>query len=220
MKITPILLLLGAVLTFFTPQFSIAQTDLALLHNLAEHNHKSVEALVLYPSETRLAILESTKHPEVLIKMQDMRDKTSAAFRTLIEDLPRATQAVFYDLNRYPGLTESLVIQSNNPVALRKMLEALPSDKQEEAFVQNPSRRKPIQNPPTPKTEKPAQREPAPAQRPRTQPSEAKDYHRQNWEEKKHPQKYRATTQLQRPLSRQEQPPPMPQKAGETNNTL
>lgn len=111
-----------------------AQTDRALLADLAEENKASVEALVLYPSETRLAILEATKYPEVLIKMQNMRDKTSAAFRTLIEDFPRSTQTVFYDVSRYSGLTELLVSQQNDPAAIRKSLEVMPPDKQEETF--------------------------------------------------------------------------------------
>ena len=49
----------------------IAQTDLSLLGDLAEENKKSVEALVLYPPETRLAILQATKSPEILVKMQN-----------------------------------------------------------------------------------------------------------------------------------------------------
>ncbi len=113
---------------------AVAQTDAALLRDLAEENKKSVEALVLYPSETRLAILETTKYPEILIKMQDMRDKTSTAFRSLIEDFPRATQTVFYDLNRYPGLVESVVLQKNNPAATRKTLEVLPEGSRDEAY--------------------------------------------------------------------------------------
>jgi len=128
------LLLSGAVLMAFGLSPVIAQTESALLRDLAEENKKSVEALVLYPSETRLAILETTKHPEVLIKMQDMREKTSAAFRTLIEDFPRTTQAVFYDLSRYSGMVESLVSQKNDLAALRKTLEALPEDQRDEAF--------------------------------------------------------------------------------------
>ena len=102
-----------------------AQTDVALLGDLAAENKASVEALVLYPSETRLAILETTKHPEILIKMQNMREKTSAAFRTLIEDFPRSTQEVFYDVNRYPGLTESLVAHQNDQANQRKALQVM-----------------------------------------------------------------------------------------------
>ncbi|MDO8367321.1 MAG: hypothetical protein Q7T20_11015 [Saprospiraceae bacterium] len=132
MKNTPCLLLVLALTALMNPIF--AQTDVALLADLAEENKAAVEALVLYPSETRLAILEATKHPEVLIKMQNMREKTSAAFRTLIEDFPRSTQDVFYDLSRYPGLTESLVSQRNDPAALRKSLEILPEAKRVDAY--------------------------------------------------------------------------------------
>lgn len=124
---------LGMILWLFA-HAGIAQTDLSLLGDLAEENKKAVEALVLYPTETRLAILQATKSPEILIKMQNMREKTSAAFRTLIEDFPRSTQAVFYDLNRYPNLLESLVLQKNEPAAIRKLLQVLPEDRVEETF--------------------------------------------------------------------------------------
>ncbi len=134
MKIIPKFLSMVAFWFVFSHSATLAQTDVALLRDLAEENKKSVEALVLYPSETRLAILEATKHPEVLIKMQNMRDKTSAAFRTLIEDFPRSTQDVFYDLSRYPGLSASLVQQKNSSAALRKSLEALPENKREDAY--------------------------------------------------------------------------------------
>lgn len=117
-----------------SPGLAVSQNDEALLRDLAEENKKSVEALVLYPSETRLAILEATKYPEVLIKMQGMRDKTSAAFRTLIEDFPRSTQAVFYNLSRYPELVESLVQHKNNSAELRKSLEVLPAEQRDEAY--------------------------------------------------------------------------------------
>lgn len=132
MKNKLLCLLFGALWSVVNPLN--AQTDVALLGDLAEENKASVEALVLYPSETRLAILEATKHPEVLIKMQDMREKTSAAFRTLIEDFPRSTQAVFYDLNRYPGLTESLIAHKNEPAGLRTALEVMPEAKRDEAY--------------------------------------------------------------------------------------
>jgi hypothetical protein len=112
----------------------IAQTDVALLTDLAAENKTSVEALVLYPAETRMAILEGTKHPEILVKMQNMREKTSAAFRTLIEDFPHSTQEVFYDLNRYPGLTANLVSQRNDPGGLRTALQVLPESKRADAY--------------------------------------------------------------------------------------
>lgn len=128
---------LFAVLAFFLglnlPQI-FAQTDVALLRELAEENKKNVDALVLYPPEIRGAILEATKTPELLIRMQDMREKTSSAFRTLIEDFPKSTQSVFYDLSRYPGLIEKVADAHNDAPAQQKALEALPPDKREEAW--------------------------------------------------------------------------------------
>ena len=84
------------------------QNDKALLRELAEDNKKSVEALALYPPETRLAILEAATYPEILIKMDNTRQKTAAAFRHLIEDFPQSTQLVFYEIARYPGLLQQL----------------------------------------------------------------------------------------------------------------
>jgi hypothetical protein len=123
-----------SILFIFCPIFATAQTDIALLRELAEENKKSVDALVLYPTETRLAILEATTHPEVLVKMQSMRAKTSAAFRTLVEDFPRTTQSVFYDLNRYNGLVAALIYEQSEHAALRRSLVVLPEEKRNEAF--------------------------------------------------------------------------------------
>lgn len=111
-----------------------AQTDKALLRDLAEENKKSVDALVLYPQDARLAILEATKYPEMVVKMQSMQQKTAAAFRTLIEDFPRATQAVFYDLTRYSGLIDNLAAQRERPEAVWSLLQVLPEEKRDEAY--------------------------------------------------------------------------------------
>ena len=113
---------------------AFAQSDKALLRQLAEDNKKSVEALALYPEDARLAILESAKYPEVLIKMKNAQEKTSAAFRTLVEDFPRSTQAVFFDLTRYPGLIPELVATGYDDASIRNALETLPADKRDEAF--------------------------------------------------------------------------------------
>lgn len=115
-------------------QAILCQTDRALLRQLAEENKKSVEALALYPEDARLAILEASKYPEVLIKMKNAQEKTSAAFRTLIEDFPRSTQTVFYDLSRYPGLITKLVSRQNDQGAMRQAMDVLPAPKRDEAF--------------------------------------------------------------------------------------
>ena len=125
-------LLFFFALLFGGSQAVFGQTDMALLRQLAEENKKSIEALALYPEDARLARLESSKHPEVLIKMKNAQEKTSAAFRTLIEDFPRNTQTVFYDLTRYPGLVSTLVERRNDRQATRQALDVVPEDKRDE----------------------------------------------------------------------------------------
>lgn len=132
MRIQSFALFFGAFFLLLSQGF--AQTDKALLRELAQENKKSIEALALYPEDTRLAILEASKYPEVLIKMQNVRDKTSAAFRTLIEDFPRSTQEVFFDLTRYPGLVADLVARRNDRDAMRQALNVLPENKRGEAL--------------------------------------------------------------------------------------
>ena len=130
--------LCATMLWFMTASVS-GQSDKALLRELAEENTKSVEALALYPSDTRLAILESCKYPEALIKMNNTREKTAAAFRTLIEDFPRPTQEVFYELTRYPGLVEKIVSQQGASAEIKQLLKQLPENQRDDAFdlVQN-----------------------------------------------------------------------------------
>lgn len=124
-----------AIATFVAaiPWLLPAQTDRALLRDLAEENKKSVEALALYPEDVRLAVLEAAKYPAVLVNMQHMQQKTSAAFRTLIEDFPRSTQEVFYDLTRYPGLIDDIARDRSDFSAVRAHLQVLPANRRAEA---------------------------------------------------------------------------------------
>lgn len=110
------------------------QNDKALLRELAAENQKSVEALALYPSETRLAILEAAKYPEVLIKMNNTRQKTAAAYRTLVEDFSRPTQEVFYNIARYPGMTQELTVKQESPAAIREVLRQMPEKERADAY--------------------------------------------------------------------------------------
>jgi hypothetical protein len=119
------------LLTWQTGQ---AQPDQALLRELAEENKQSVEALALYPEDVRLSILEAAKEPVLLVRMQNLRAKTSAAFRTLIEDYPRDDQARFYDFSRYPGLPGALAA-AEDARALAEAAAVLPENQRAEAIA-------------------------------------------------------------------------------------
>lgn len=91
------------------PLLTLAQNEKTLLTQLLEEEQQTVEALALYPAETRTAILEASKFPEALIKMEAMQAKSSEAFKAMLDKYPKAVQEDVWDLTRYPGLIAALV---------------------------------------------------------------------------------------------------------------
>jgi hypothetical protein len=88
---------------------SFAQTDKEILKELATEEQEAVNALVLYPEDTRLSILNATQYPEALIKMENIQAQTSEAFKSLMQAYPKNTQEMVWDLTRYPDLITRLV---------------------------------------------------------------------------------------------------------------
>ena len=88
-----------------------AQPGQSLLEELADEEKDAVNALVMYPEDTRMAILESSQYPEALIKMQRLQTQTSESFQNLLAGYPQSTQEMIWDITRYPGLVERLVVE-------------------------------------------------------------------------------------------------------------
>jgi len=115
MRSIPLLrpMLLAAVL-FGVIANTAAQTELLARFNAEEQ--EALTKLVLYPEEFRTAILEATLHPEALINMQRLQNRTSEDFRLLVDNYSRQEQALFWDLSRYPELVHWLAtIGYQNP---------------------------------------------------------------------------------------------------------
>ncbi len=91
-----------------TINLGYSQDEKELLATLVEEEQEAINALVLYPEETRRVILEVTQYPEALIKIESIQRQTSDSFIGLLEDLPQETQKMVWDLTRYPGLIEAL----------------------------------------------------------------------------------------------------------------
>lgn len=106
---------------------SCAQGDTSLLGVLETEDQEAIEALVLYPEETREAILEATLHPELLIRIKGIQTETQAKFDALLAPYAQETQAMLWDLTRYPGLVDRLAgIERYNLREADRVLEAYP----------------------------------------------------------------------------------------------
>lgn len=95
---------------FLFPLFISAQPETPLFDDWEAADKAAVEALVMYPQNTRNAILEAALYPELLIKIEGLQNETSESFQELIAGLDQDEQAALYDLSRYPGLVSRLAL--------------------------------------------------------------------------------------------------------------
>jgi hypothetical protein len=87
---------------------TIAQNDKEIFFNIIEEDRSAINALVLYPQETRNAILQAAQKPEVLVKLENIQNQTRNEFIKLIESRSEDIQQNIYDIIRYPGLLSQL----------------------------------------------------------------------------------------------------------------
>ena len=94
----------------------LAQTDREILVDLVKEEQEAVNAIVLYPEETRNAILKASLYPDALIKLESIQSKTRKSFIELIEGYPQDVQEEVWDLSRYPDLINTLVITPESDI--------------------------------------------------------------------------------------------------------
>lgn len=81
-----------------------SQSPDALLQQLLQDDKASIEALVLYPENTRNDILQASLYPELVVRIGEMQRLTSQQFADLMAPLPEADQKSLWELARFPGL--------------------------------------------------------------------------------------------------------------------
>lgn len=123
-----LLALLSLTLILLETNPITAQEEKALLAQIFEEDRAVIDALVLYPKETRLAILETAPSPQALIKLKRIQQKTSSQFKALLEKEDKATQQIIWDLTRYPDLVNRLIFEGNKKKkSIEKVLQSYPS---------------------------------------------------------------------------------------------
>lgn len=127
-KLMKMIAMIGLLLPgWILPAFS--QSDKELLSELIADDRESVDALVMYPADTRLAILEVAMNPEILMRMKGIQNKTQNSFLEIVQPLSKDEQEQVYQLTRYPDLLASLVVggKKSNAV-MREIVAAYPED--------------------------------------------------------------------------------------------
>jgi hypothetical protein len=79
-----------------------------LLKQVIKENQEAVDAIAMYPTETRKIIFEATEYPEVIAKLNAMQKNSQDAFEKLISSLSKEEQEKIWNLTRYDGLISDL----------------------------------------------------------------------------------------------------------------
>jgi len=102
----------GIVLMFYiviTGIICVAQDNSrALLKQVIKENQEAVDAIAMYPTETRKIIFEATEYPEVIAKLNAMQKNSQDAFEKLISSFNKVEQEKIWNLTRYDDLISDL----------------------------------------------------------------------------------------------------------------
>jgi len=107
-----------------------------ILQQLPEEEQTAIEAIALYPQKERMALLEASLHPEILVRMENIRSNTEEQFKVKVSTLPEDDQKKIYNLSRYPDLMAT-ICETTKPRSnqeMKDMLQAYPEDIHEDAM--------------------------------------------------------------------------------------
>src|ERR1035437_11062405 len=92
----------------------VAQDDgRSLLKQVIKNNQETVDAIAMYPTETRKIIFEATEYPEIIAKLNEMQNNSQDAFQKLISTFSKEEQEKIWNLTRYDGLIADLAASTN-----------------------------------------------------------------------------------------------------------
>ena len=93
---------------FLCSAFTMQAQGTRMLDQLQEEEQSAIQAIALYPQKERAAILEASTHPEILVRMENIRRNTEKQFKDKIMNLPEEDQRKMYNLVRYPDLVDAI----------------------------------------------------------------------------------------------------------------
>ena len=85
----------------------------SLLKEVIKKNQEAVDAIAMYPTETRKIIFEATEYPEIIAKLNAMQKNSQDAFEKLISSFSKDEQEKIWNLTRYDGLISDLAANHN-----------------------------------------------------------------------------------------------------------
>ncbi len=95
--------------TFATGITCVAQeSTTSSVKQIMQESQQAVDAIAMYPRETRKIIFQASEYPEVITKLNEMQKKSESAFASLISSFSKSEQEKIWNLTRYDFLISDL----------------------------------------------------------------------------------------------------------------
>jgi len=82
--------------------------DQVMMKQIEHDNQATIDAISLYPTDTRRDILEAARYPEIVVRLNAMQKQSSGQFSELVAPLGKQDQEEIWNLTRYPSLVSEL----------------------------------------------------------------------------------------------------------------
>ncbi len=114
---------IGIAIALLMGMNGVAQTrDKAVIRQVMLKSQDAVNAVAMYPRETRKIIFTASEYPQVILKLNAMQHDSQGAFTTLISTYSKKEQEKIWNLTRYDNLIADL---SANPGKSKKEINVL-----------------------------------------------------------------------------------------------
>jgi hypothetical protein len=133
-----LILLVLVSFSIVTSQNCAAQSDdRALLKQVIQENQDAVDAIAMYPTETRKIIFQATEYPEIIAKLNSMQKNSETSFEKVISAFSKEEQEKFWNLTRYDGLISDLAANhAQSDAELTALVSNYPQEIRETAMVE------------------------------------------------------------------------------------
>ena len=102
------ILALTGILICFNLNIFAQEDEEDLFLQLEQDDQTAIDAIAMYPAQTRVDILESSKFPEIIVRLDAMQKKTEQKFDELIAPYSKEEQEKIWNLTRYPSLISDI----------------------------------------------------------------------------------------------------------------
>jgi hypothetical protein len=95
----------------FSYNIHAQEDEEAMLLQLEQNDQTAIDAIAMYPEQTRGDILEASKYPEVVVRLDAIQKTSKEKFTELLAPYSKEEQEKIWNLTRYPALISDIAFQ-------------------------------------------------------------------------------------------------------------